>query len=205
MRRLLSFALVAVFAFAVDVSANAFQGKNSVGDGRVNGDGKVRVDSLGFPTHTAAGTKQQYYRDTLTAAGRDTSLAFNINGLAGLSATFLPVKLVLATNVTVTPLVSDDGVYWQALTSFTHAHSHTAAQTYASGSSAARVTMLAPGLDSLVTPIVTAGNEVVPHMTASQQALLRTASRLRFDVNLATHGGTDSTIYKIIVRRQNPH
>jgi len=175
----------------------------SVSKVQIKHDGWVNVDSVGFPTQIAVGSLSStvpsaFYRDTLTAAGIDTTEDFEISGLVGLSVTFLPVKLVLGTNVSITPQVSDDGVHWDSLAVFTQATSHTVGQTYSMAASATRVVMLAPGLDSLATPTPSV------YMEGEQQAMLRTASRLRFRVDLLNFGGTDTTIYKIIVRRQEP-
>lgn len=186
MRRIIAlFAVLALCAQSIEAQGlKASTGR--VGYSQVKTDGNVYFDSVGFAANS--------YRDTITAAGDDTTMSFDIAGLEGLEVILTPIKLVIGTNVTVTPRISPNGAHWDTLGTFALATSVVVGNTYASPGSHARALFLAPGaIDTLVG---------LNYFRGGQQARIKNATRMDLIVAGNFIAGTDSSIYGLQVRRQ---
>lgn len=199
MKRLLSLLLLLVAMPAFGQASKSWFTLNPMSDGT------VVVDSVSFPTSTATTAKVgsgQRYRDTLTANGVDTSSAFQIAGVEGLAVTFQPVYMAIGTNMTITPRISDDGLRWTNLATFTLAisavsYANAASVDYAGPSSFARQVFLAPNLsddDSL-------GQSYLSMTNAKR---IRMANYMQFIIDLNFHGSTDTTVAMLTVNKRYP-
>lgn len=152
------------------------------------------VDSLGWragnPGLTAAARAYDSNIDTLTAAKKDTTPPYRIDGCDAIAVSPFSKKTVLTASLTYTVQVSDDTVHWTPLTTtFTFASSSTAASL---DSTAYQVIYTAVPVDSAASGFG----------VNSDRRLVAAATWMRFIVSQAAQTGADTAIHCEILKRR---